>query len=84
MPVLCGLIVKVFLEGQRSNTKQFHVLSINPVNHVPLEGFSSNLAHTSTRKCAESMPPLCSIKVTFTNRGQMSYTSKRIFFKLGS
>ena len=74
------------------------VRSINP---IPIEGFSSNLAEmfTSTRGCAESMLPMCQLKVKVTIEGRISnnqildimlcllcksYTNWKIFFNLGS
>jgi hypothetical protein len=51
VPLLCQLKVKLALQGQMSNIRQFHVCSINP---VPPEGFSSNFAQifASKRQCA--------------------------------
>jgi hypothetical protein len=74
----------------------FRVRSINP---IPIEGFSSNLSQmfTSRRGCAESILPMCQLKVII--EGQISNdqildsmscplcnscTSWKIFFKLGS
>jgi hypothetical protein len=53
----------------------FRVRSITP---IPIEAFSSNLAHmfTSTRGCAEPLFPMCQLKVKVTIEGQISITIK--------
>jgi len=55
----------------RSVRLHYRVRSINP---IPIEGSSSNLAEmfTSTRGCAESMLPMCQLKVNVTVEGQIS------------
>jgi hypothetical protein len=49
------------------------VCGVRSFNHIPIEGFSSNLAQmfTSTRECAKPMLPMCQLKVNVTIKCQI-------------
>ena len=92
---MCQLKVKV----KYLTNKYYTLCRVRSITPLPMEGISSNLndTFTSTRGCAETMLPMCQLKVKVTVEGQIfnkqrlhimlcplynSFTNGRIFFKL--
>jgi len=96
---MCQLKVKVTVKVKYLTNKYYTLCRVRSITPLLMEGFPSNLndTFTSTRGCAESMLPMCHLKVKVTVKGQIfnkqilrimscplynSFTNGRISFKL--